>query len=325
MHHPRLGCAVPSPDTRALRTTCLVNCFNYEEFVVDAVGSALAQTTPFDEVVVVDDGSGDASAARIEEVFGDDPRVILVRQANAGQLACLQTGLARSAGDVVCFLDADDVYEPRYLERILALYRDRPDIGAVACARRYFGDRSGVESLFDVDTDLGFGAVLANSGSLPKIRATPTSTISARRVVLKRFLPVPEAFCGDWRTRADDVLAFGVALSCARRYYVAEPIVGYRVHGTNAYHGHKFDAVHKYLREIATTRILRHLVNHLGYGEGLIDHAHDEFCTIERPTGTQLAMYLKIAARAQLRLGRRVTLMHAILRHYVQSRWVSRD
>ncbi len=305
---------------RALRAVCLVNCFDYEPYVVEAVRSALEQSVPFDEVVVVDDGSRDRSAARVREAFAGEPRVALVRQENGGQLSCFHSGLARSSGDLVFFLDADDAYEPRYLERALEVYRAHAECDALFVGHRLVGAAEGLRSVTPKDADLGFGAVLALSRSLKKLGVAPTSTLSARRPVLERFLPLPGSLVADWRTRADDVLMFGLALAAARRRTLAEPLVRYRVHGANAWYGRRHDAAYEYRRELAITRLLDHLTRYLGYGEGLANHAHHEFRTLPRPTAAQLSTYLKLAWRSDLRWGRKWTLCRSMLAHHLRSR-----
>lgn len=89
-------------------SVCVVN-YNYDRFLPAAIDSALAQTGPEVEVVVVDDGSTDASS---EVIAGYGDRVVAVRKANGGQGSAFNAGFATCSGDLVCFLDADDVLEP---------------------------------------------------------------------------------------------------------------------------------------------------------------------------------------------------------------------
>ena len=86
----------------------VVNNFNYERYVGLAIESALAQR-PRPEVVVVDDGSSDGSRALLSEY---KRRVKLVLQDNGGQAAAFNSGFAATTGDVVLFLDADDLLAP---------------------------------------------------------------------------------------------------------------------------------------------------------------------------------------------------------------------
>jgi len=98
----------------------VITCFNYERYVGDAILSVLAQTRPADEIVVVNDGSTDNSAAVLA---GFGTRIRLVNQANAGQIAALNAGYAHSKGDIVLFLDADDLLHRQALEAVVAEWR----------------------------------------------------------------------------------------------------------------------------------------------------------------------------------------------------------
>jgi len=84
--------------------------YNYGRFIGEAIDSALAQTHPLVEVIVVDDGSTDDSRAVIER-YGE--RVTAIFQANAGQNAACAAGFARAHFDLVVFVDSDDCCCPK--------------------------------------------------------------------------------------------------------------------------------------------------------------------------------------------------------------------
>jgi glycosyltransferase involved in cell wall biosynthesis len=121
---------------------------NYElgRYVGEAIASALAQTHPAIEVIVVDDGSGDDSLARIRATPGFlAGRVELVAQANGGVARARNAGAARAHGEFLVFLDADDLLEPAYVERCLAALRAAPASVAYAYTQmRYFGAAEGI-------------------------------------------------------------------------------------------------------------------------------------------------------------------------------------
>jgi glycosyltransferase involved in cell wall biosynthesis len=100
--------------------TILITNYNYGRYLPEALESALAQTHPDVEVIVVDDGSTDDSH-RILEGYGDRIRVLL--KENAGMAAAVNDGYAMSRGDVVCFLDADDVFLPGKVAAVVAACR----------------------------------------------------------------------------------------------------------------------------------------------------------------------------------------------------------
>ncbi|WP_427913116.1 glycosyltransferase family 2 protein [Ramlibacter sp. MMS24-I3-19] len=93
--------------------------YNYERFIRAAIESALAQTYRNMEVIVVDDGSTDSSRMVIGE-FAAKGAVKAIYQANEGQYSAYNAGFAASCGDIVMFLDSDDVYLPQVAEAVVA-------------------------------------------------------------------------------------------------------------------------------------------------------------------------------------------------------------
>jgi len=101
------------------RLSVIIPCYNGERFIGDAVASVCAQRGADLEVIVVDDGSKDGSAAMVKAV--GDPRVrLLHHDHNRGIAAARNTGLAAARGAIVAFLDQDDVWLPGRLEAQLA-------------------------------------------------------------------------------------------------------------------------------------------------------------------------------------------------------------
>ena len=98
--------------------SCIVPVFNGEAFVAAAIESILRQSGVDTEVIVVDDGSTDGTAAVLEG-FGD--RIRVLRQENAGPSAARNHGLEESRGEFVAFLDADDIWVDDKLESQLAV------------------------------------------------------------------------------------------------------------------------------------------------------------------------------------------------------------
>ncbi|MGC4083750.1 MAG: glycosyltransferase family A protein [Vicinamibacterales bacterium] len=98
---------------RALNAQPLVSIvvlnYNYGRYLTEAVESALSQTYPAIEVVVVDDGSTDESAEVLARYEG---RVTICRKRNGGMVSAMNRGFAESRGDVIVFLDADDFLLP---------------------------------------------------------------------------------------------------------------------------------------------------------------------------------------------------------------------
>ena len=93
--------------------------FNAERTIGPAIRSALAQTRTDFELLVVDDGSTDATADVVRSV-GNDPRVILISSENRGPAVARNLALERARGRYVSLLDSDDLYLPTYLADVEA-------------------------------------------------------------------------------------------------------------------------------------------------------------------------------------------------------------
>lgn len=107
------------------RWSVVVPLYNMARTIERAVASIIAQSEPSWELLVVDDGSTDGSAAYVESVR--DPRVSLVRQANEGVSAARNRGIAESRGSLMTFLDADDYWAPEHLANLGRLVDDFPN------------------------------------------------------------------------------------------------------------------------------------------------------------------------------------------------------
>jgi glycosyltransferase involved in cell wall biosynthesis len=107
--------------------------FNKAAFVVAAVRSILAQEIKDLEVIVVDDGSTDDSVQRLNLII--DSRLTILRHSNAGVAAARNKGIAAVQGAYICFLDADDLWAPDHLTKIMELIDEDPD--AIAWATGY--------------------------------------------------------------------------------------------------------------------------------------------------------------------------------------------
>jgi glycosyltransferase involved in cell wall biosynthesis len=97
--------------------TAVIAAYNEEAFVADAIRSVLAQTRDDFELVVIDDGSTDRTAAVVKG-FESDRRLKLISQSNRGLGASLNAGIAAARAPYVSLLDADDLWMPTYLERM---------------------------------------------------------------------------------------------------------------------------------------------------------------------------------------------------------------
>jgi len=119
----------------------IIPCYNYARFLPDAVASVVAQTFEDWELIVVDDGSADATLATARQLMAvhSDRRMRVFHQPNAGPAAARNTGAERATGMYLLFLDADDMLAPTLLERATAILREQPAVGFVYSGMRLFG------------------------------------------------------------------------------------------------------------------------------------------------------------------------------------------
>lgn len=220
---------------RPVPASVVINNYNYGAFVRDAIESALAQTYPLTEVVVVDDGSTDDSRSIIADY---DDRLIPVLKENGGQASALNAGFAASRGEVVLFLDADDMLLPTAVEQAVRLF-DQPDVVKVHWP------------LWNIDRDGNTTGEMTPEGILPEgdLRQVvldngpashvnpPTSGNAWSRAFLQRILPMPE---GPFRTWAD-VYLLELAPLFGSMKRIPEPQGSYRLHGSNHYAGRSFE------------------------------------------------------------------------------------
>jgi glycosyltransferase involved in cell wall biosynthesis len=199
----------------------VIPAYNAAAYLAGAVDSVLAQTFGDRELVVVDDGSTDATP-QVLEGYGSSVRV--VRQANQGVAAARNRGLRESRGRWVAFLDADDQWAPDKLARQVEALRGQPGHGA--CATRFTvvdegkgpvevrGARSGEATL---------EALLLNGN----VVGTPSTVISERTLLeaCGGFDPALSQ-CADWDLWIR--VALRTAFVC-----LEEPLVAYRRHGSN--------------------------------------------------------------------------------------------
>jgi glycosyltransferase involved in cell wall biosynthesis len=206
----------------------LINNYNYARFVDQAIASALNQTYPHTEVILVDDGSTDNSRQVIQQYNG---RIVTHFKSNAGQGSTFNAGFALSRGDIICFLDADDAFVPEKAAEVVKIFQTSPDVGW--CYHQM--------SLHHVATGLctppppGFTSRPVDfrnnirASRLPTF-APATSALCFSRKLLQQILPMPELE----GTCADRYLKLA-ALILSPGYFLDRSLAIQKIHANNAY------------------------------------------------------------------------------------------
>lgn len=221
-----------SPRASDLVVDIVINNHNYGSFLEEAIESACAQTHERVNVLAVDDGSTDDSR-QILARYGD--RIGLILQEQGGQASAINAGMARCEGDVVMFLDADDVLRPEAAARVAAAFAADDGIVKVQFRMetidiegRPTGEIKPAPHLPSPNGDMR-AAELAYPYDLVWMA---TSANAFRADAVRRILPIPEREYP--QTGADWYL---VHLTALLGRVVSLDLVGagYRVHGANSY------------------------------------------------------------------------------------------
>lgn len=207
-----------------LRLSVVIANHNYGRFVGEAIESALAIDWPGVEVIVIDDGSTDESRAVIER-YAD--RAITLFQSNAGQVAACNVGFARSSGDVIIFLDADDRLDPALMRELAPVWH--PGVSKVQ---------------FQMQIIDGEGR--PTGALLPQFKVPPTPERILRWALGAAAYPTPPGSGNAYSRRmlerifpldGPDKFADSYCLSAAPFLgdviTVPKPLTSYRIHGSN--------------------------------------------------------------------------------------------
>src|SRR5205085_2446307 len=124
------------------RVSVVVPIYNVEHYLEECLESLAAQTFQDLEVVMVDDGSTDGSAAIAEAFAARDPRFKLMTRPNGGLSAARNTGLEAATGEFLAFVDSDDVVAPDAYEKLVATLDKTGSDFAAGNAHRLLGTRT---------------------------------------------------------------------------------------------------------------------------------------------------------------------------------------
>lgn len=135
-----------------MKVSVVIPLYNKARHIRRAMESVLRQTHLDFELIVVDDGSTDASVDRVREF--EDPRVRLLSQENAGVGAARNRGVSATSGKLVAFLDADDEWMPDFLETVLRLHAQFPEAKVWGTAYAMQDTRGRLTPVKSVRTDV---------------------------------------------------------------------------------------------------------------------------------------------------------------------------
>lgn len=219
----------------------IIDNYNYGRFLAEAINSAINQTYPNIEIIVVDDGSTDNSPDIIKSY---QDQVIPILKSNGGQASAFNAGFAVSQGEIICFLDSDDIFFPEKVEKIVNIFMKHKEIGWCCHFLKFFGKdieknqpNKKLESsklhfysgIYDLRSTIKKGKF---SGTIPPINLS-IPNICFRRSLLKQILPMPETVS---LKTSDEYIKF-TALGLTPGFILLEELSLQRIHDNNAYTG----------------------------------------------------------------------------------------
>jgi glycosyltransferase involved in cell wall biosynthesis len=212
---------------------CFINNYNNEAFIRECLESVYSQTRPFDEVLVVDDGSTDSSVQIIKEFCSKYPNLKFLEKKNEGQFSTFNAALSTITDSTQIFLlDGDDIYPRDFLANCLLL------IGADSwdfsfCERQIFLDGSPLPGTSALNQDLPY--FFSSTSALVRSRGcwigNPTSCISLSSDLYKKIFPYPHY--QDKSFWADNLMIYAASILGAKKIYLPSLGIGWRKHGTN--------------------------------------------------------------------------------------------
>ena len=237
-------------------TSIIINNYNYGHFLNEAIDSALNQTYPNIEVIVVDDGSADNSRDIIAE-YGN--RIIPVLKENGGMASAFNAGFNVSSGHVIISLDSDDLLLPFAVENAIQRFNNI----RVTKVHWYLweinkrGQKSGT---MNPKVNLPEGDLrdeVIKNGPVACV-SSPTSGNAWSRKFLEKVLPIPEL---EFKRSSDSYL-YTLAPIYGSVERITEPQGYYRIHSNNDYAGKSLGERNKLIYETFEVRcnvLIKHL------------------------------------------------------------------
>jgi glycosyltransferase involved in cell wall biosynthesis len=207
----------------------IINNYNYGRFLTEAIDSALGQTYQNIEVIVVDDGSTDSSR---EVIVGYDDRVISVFKTNGGQASAMNAGFEKSNGDVIIFLDSDDILFTDAVQKVMPFFVEESvaKVHWPLYVMNEQGIKTGEIKPKSKLPEGDFRNDVLHIGP-PFSSSPPTSGNGWSRKFIESVMPIPE---NKFRIGADTYL-FEIAPFFGMIKRIEEPQGFYRSHRNNNY------------------------------------------------------------------------------------------
>lgn len=219
-----------------MHVSAVITAYNSETFVKDAVESVLRQTLPVDEVVVVDDGSSDRTGEIVKQFAERGVRYLY--QNNQGPGAARNRGVNETSGELIAFLDADDIWLEHKNQKQMECLLEHPDVALVSGFAWWWNVAKGIRKVS--------GEVPKNRSALKReilvhnVVGNPSMVLLRREALLDVGLFDANIQWGqDWELWIRLVDRYDVLL-------IPEPVIVYRWHFDNISHNRRFERLESF-------------------------------------------------------------------------------
>lgn len=206
----------------------VIGNYNYERFLNQAIDSALNQTYKNIEVIVVDDGSKDKSRDIIAS-YGD--QIIPVFKENGGQPSNYNAGFAASRGDIICFLDSDDIFLSNKVADIVKIFEFHEEVGWCFHNLQLVDEKCNPLDI-KIGTDYISGVYdfqdRIKAGKIPPY-LPPSSALCFRKSLLEKILPMPTTKA----TPGSDHYVKFMAVALSKGFMLGSNLTLQRIHDSN--------------------------------------------------------------------------------------------
>lgn len=203
----------------------ILNNYNYASYLEEAIESVLKQTYSNYEILLVDDGSTDASREIIEKYAANHKKIVPLFKENGGQTSAFNVAFEKANGEIIALLDSDDYWYTDKLEKIVAKHEKYQFV-------QHYLSNNGKGIYREVNTGINWHEVLVRYGYL--YNHSVSSSLSFSRELLAPFFPLLKE--SEMRYCTDGILVM-IALSLTEVGFIEEELGFYRIHGKNGFVG----------------------------------------------------------------------------------------
>ena len=212
------------------RVSVVIPLYNHENYIEQALESVITQSAKPLEIIVVDDGSGDASADKVRHAAARCPELVYWSQPNQGAHKAINAGVHRAQGEIVAILNSDDAFHPQRLEECLHVLDELPDVSVVATGLEFMDDSGRsipnswyerAKAFFEKEGDLSLALVNGNF-------IMTTSNLVIRRSVFEEI-----GYFSALRYAHDLDFMLRLVVRDKNFHLLDKALINYRMHATN--------------------------------------------------------------------------------------------